>query len=273
MTHAQPAIQPLPDSFAEITNEAPTQTSRSPLRYPGGKSRAVQAIMDLIPAGTKKICSPFFGGGSIELACSAAGMQVYGADAFKPVVEFWAQAIKAPVLLAKRVQVHYPLSRTRFYNLQRTYTKLDSPMERAAVFYVLNRSSFSGTTLSGGMSPGHPRFTPSAIDRVRNLNIKGLSVRHSDFRKTLRRHTDKFLYLDPPYANGEKLYGRKGDMHEGFSHEELADELNRREGWILSYNDCALVRKLYKKQKFVIPKWVYGMSNNKASNEVLVVNA
>ena len=248
------------------------QTSKSPLRYPGGKSRAVAAIMDLIPAGTKKLCSPFIGGGSIELACSAAGIRVYGADAFKPIVEFWQQAIKSPVVLAKRVRVHYPLSRTKFYHLQNTYPKLDDPQERAAVFYVLNRSSFSGTTLSGGMSPNHPRFTPSAIERLRDLNIKGLSVRHADFRKTLERHPDTFLYLDPPYANGGKLYGRKGDMHEGFAHAELADELRRRDGWILSYNDCEFVRKLYKGQKFLEPQWLYGMSVDKTSKEVLIVN-
>ena len=229
--------------------------------------------MGLIPDGTKKLCSPFFGGGSIELACSVAGIRVYGADAFKPVVEFWKQAIKNPVLLAERAHVYYPLTNTKFYALQHGYPDLTDPMERAAVFYVLNRSSFSGTTLSGGMSPGHPRFTLSAIERLRDLNIKRLSVQHADFHKTLRRHTDKFLYLDPPYANGGKLYGRKGDMHEGFNHEELAEDLNQRDGWILSYNDCSLVRKLYKGHKFITPQWVYGMSKNKTSNEVLIVNA
>jgi len=229
--------------------------------------------MQLIPDGTKKLCSPFIGGGSVELACAASGMRVYGADAFKPLVEFWQQAIQDPILLSARVRMHYPLPRTTFYKLQRSYAQLDDPLERAAVFFVLNRSSFSGTTLSGGMSPNHPRFTLSAIARLRDFNIRGLSICHADFRATLERHTDKFLYLDPPYANGGKLYGRKGDMHEGFAHEELADALQRRDGWIVSYNDCSLVRKLYGKHKFVVPQWVYGMSATKASNEVLIVSA
>ena len=278
MVHSQSITLPLLSSFEKAAGELvkrrkPPQTSRSPLRYPGGKTRAVKTIMHLIPEETKKLCSPFFGGGSIELACSSVGIRVYGADAFKPVVEFWQQAIKNPVLLSEYVRAHHPLSRAAFYKLQRSYTKLDNALERAAVFYVLNRSSFSGTTLSGGMSPNHPRFTLSAIERLRDLNIKGLSVRHADFRKTLKQHEDKFLYLDPPYANGGKLYGRKGDMHEEFSHEELADALNQRDGWILSYNNCRFIRKLYKGHKFIVPEWVYGMSADKSSNEVLIVNA
>ena len=40
---------------------------KSPLRYAGGKSRGVMEISHFIPQETKVICSPFIGGGSIEL--------------------------------------------------------------------------------------------------------------------------------------------------------------------------------------------------------------
>ena len=58
----------------------------------------------------------------------------------------------------------------------------------------------------------------------------------------MKEHTDAFMYLDPPYANGAHLYGTKGDMHEGFDHKGLADEIKKRDGWVLSYNDCETVR-------------------------------
>ncbi|MGI0004763.1 MAG: DNA adenine methylase, partial [Candidatus Nitrosotenuis sp.] len=57
---------------------------KSPLRYPGGKSRAVNIIAKYIPKGTKKLCSPFFGGGSFEIACAQTGTRVYGYDSFQP---------------------------------------------------------------------------------------------------------------------------------------------------------------------------------------------
>ncbi len=246
---------------------------RSPLRYPGGKSRAVSIIRSYIPENVIAICSPFLGGASVELSCAADGMRVYGSDAFKPVTVFWQQATKNSSLLAERVKKYYPLSKRKFYELQKSYDSLTTDIERAAVFFVLNRSSFSGTTLSGGMSPNHPRFTKSAIERVRDFQISRLFVRHSGWQDALMRHPDKFLYLDPPYANGGNLYGNRGDMHDGFNHEELAEVLHNRDGWVLSYNDCDLIQKLYQGFEVVRPEWTYGMSNNKKSNEVLIVNA
>ncbi len=154
----------LVDSVAQFAFfDAPKHYPHSPLRYPGGKNRAVKAIYSCIPAKETKLCSPFLGGGSIELACTTR-MQVYGYDVFSPLVDFWQVLLDDQELLVNRVERYYPLSRTKFYSLQKRYTKLKDQVERAAAFFVLNRSSFSGTTLSGGMSPGHPRFTESAID-------------------------------------------------------------------------------------------------------------
>ena len=42
------------------------------LRYPGGKTRAVKQIQQYIPKGIDKLCSPFFGGGSLEIALMSA---------------------------------------------------------------------------------------------------------------------------------------------------------------------------------------------------------
>lgn len=245
-------------------------TAKSPLRYPGGKSRAVELIWSRLPQGLSEICSPFLGGASVELACAARGIKVYGSDAFEPVVNFWKQSIKDPKKLADKVENYWPLERDGFYELQRSYSQLSTKLQQAAVFYALNRSSFSGTTLSGGMSPKHPRFTKSSIERLRNFGSKNLHVECRDYKDALSRHKDMFLYLDPPYANGGKLYGSRGDMHEGFDHEQLAGILRKREGWILSYNDCDVVRELYKGFDIVVPEWIYGMSNDKRSKEVLI---
>ena len=248
-------------------------SAKSPLRYPGGKFRAVAAIKKHIPAGTDKLAAPFLGGGNVELSCAADGIKVFGADAFEPLVNFWQQAQDNPLLLAERVRGYHPLTKVKFYNLQKGYAKLTDALDRAAVFYALNRSSFSGTTLSGGMSPGHPRFNPAAIDRLRDFSAPNLSVRRADYKDTIRQHADKLLYLDPPYANGERLYGARGDMHDGFNHEELAAELRERDGWLLSYNDCRQVRDLYAGYRLLTPAWNYGMSGDKQSKELLIVNA
>lgn len=246
---------------------------KSPLRYPGGKSRAVKYILDLIPQGIDTLASPFLGGGSIELAmASKRGTRVYGYDIFKPLVTFWQALLKNPSKLSNAVKEHHPLSRTKFYALQNRFPNIKTNNEIATAFFVLNRSSYSGTTLSGGMSLEHPRFTQSAIDRLSAFNIDNFTVDKADFSKSIPKHGNDFLYLDPPYANGGALYGNRGDCHVDFNHEKLANLLGNRDGWLLSYNDCTKVRDLYKGHEIIIPEWTYGMSNDKASKEVLVLS-
>ncbi len=249
-----------------------SHTRRSPLRYPGGKSRAVSTLRQYIPDHIDRLVSPFLGGGSLELSCAADGIHVFAADAFELLVNFWKFAQDSPLALADKVETYFPLTRTRFYSLQKQIVRMENDLNRAAVFFVLNRSSFSGITLSGGMSPRHPRFTESAIQRLREFRAPNLTVDSADFKDTLSRFPNDFLYLDPPYANGERLYGMNGDMHNGFDHEGLAELLRNRTGWILSYNDHPDIRKMYSEFDLRTPGWQYGMSSNKTSNELLILN-
>jgi DNA adenine methylase len=244
--------------------------SRSPLRYPGGKSRAARAIADLIPQTETRLCAPFMGGGSVELAlCSR--MEVSAFDIFPPLVDFWEEALEDPEHLAVTVRTYYPLDREDFYDLQRSFADLPTRLFRAATFFVLNRASYSGITLSGGMSPGHPRFTLSAIRRLETFRPDGkISVKLGDFRDVIPCHPNHFLYLDPPYWINQGLYGNRGDAHRGFDHQALYELLSKRDRWILSYNDSPQVRELYKDFPIESLSWVYGMGKNKKSREVII---
>lgn len=248
-------------------------SDHSVLRYPGGKTRAVAFITDYFPKGTKELLSPFFGGGSIELMMAGSGVRVHGYDIFTPLVEFWQCLLAQPQLLADKVESYYPLDKADFYTLQASQRKFKTKLERAAVYYVLNRSSFSGSTLSGGMSPGHLRFTKTSIERLRSFYNPNVTVKKSDFSQPLLQYPDMFAYIDPPYLIKNTLYGKKGDAHKGFDHEGLAMILRKRKKWILSYNDCEEIRELYKGFHFLIPTWKYGMSNDKASKEILIFSS
>jgi DNA adenine methylase len=246
---------------------------KSPLRYPGGKYRAIKLITRLIPAGVTELVSPFFGGGSIELNCAANGIRVYGYDSFKPLVAFWKLLQTDPQRLAEQVQNHYPLTREAFYRLQKLHREEETE-EQAVLFYVLNRASFSGTTMSGGCSQDsvQGRFTQASIDRLLSFSTQNFSVDCLDFHATLARHPQAFLYLDPPYMIKSTLYGNRGSTHRGFDHQGLAAKLKQRSGWILSYNNCEQVREFYKDFEITYPDWKYGMSNDKTSQEVLILN-
>lgn len=252
-----------------ITKDRRAYTDRSLLRYPGGKTRGVEVITQYFPE-ISEMASPFFGGGSIELYMAAKGVKIYGYDIFTPLVEFWQCVIKNPIKLAEKVADFLPLSKETFYELQQHQACARTKLERAAIFYVLNRSSFSGSTLSGGMSPGHPRFTQSSIERLRTFFNPLFSVESLDFKQSIKAHKNCFLYLDPPYLIRSALYGKKGNVHKDFDHEGLFKALLKRDNWILSYNDCAEIRTMYKSYNILTPVWKYGMSNDKRSKEVLI---
>lgn len=255
------------DSFVELPKKYP----KSPLRYPGGKNRAIKSILSLIPEDETTLCSPFLGGASIELACTTR-MTVYGSDIFEPLTDFWKSLITHKEELINIVKSYFPLEKKEFYKLQKKLLHIKDPIERGAAFFVLNRSSFSGTTMSGGMSPGHPRFTISSIDRLKHFNVKNFYVENLDYKETINKHKDAFCYLDPPYLNGQALYGVKGNTHKDFDHEELAKILQDKERWIMSYNDCQEIRDLYSSFTIISIEWVYGMSKNKSSNEILILS-
>jgi len=246
-------------------------TYHSPLRYPGGKTRAVSSICKYIPKNERYLFSPFLGGGSVELECTRF-MNVIGCDVFEPLITFWEMLIKKPGSLSKEVQKYYPLEKKMFYVLQNTLKFMTDSLEIAAIFYVINRSSFSGTTFSGGMSPGHPRFTQSSIDRISIFKSHNFSVKCGDFKNTLLKHEDCFVYADPPYLINQGLYGINGNTHTNFDHAGLSKLLHKRDRWVLSYNDCKEVRALYQGYKIYPINWTYGMSKNKKSNEIIITS-
>ena len=249
---------------------------KSPLRYPGGKSRAVSIISKYIPKDTAQLCSPFFGGGSLELACAQNGIRVYGYDSFGPLVDFWQLLLTNPKKLAANVEKYHPLKKEKFYELQKIQLESKSKLERATVFFVLNRTSFSGSTLSGGMASGgpynNPRFTKSSIEKIRKFKVNNLTIQQADFKKSIPRHKNAMLYLDPPYLIQSKLYGKKGDLHKNFDHVGLAKILKKRNNWILSYNNSKEIHELYSDYIILYPDWKYGMSRNKSSREVLILS-
>lgn len=252
--------------------EIKNKIQKSVLRYPGGKSRAVELIVNLIPENTTEIVSPFFGGGSIELACDSLGLKVTGYDIFEPLVIFWQCAIKDSNKLAKLVKKYHPLSKDSFYKLQKEQFEKTDEWDIAAIFFVLNRSSFSGSTLSGGMSPEHPRFNESSIERLRQFKTTNTTVSLMTFSESIKKHKKELLYLDPPYLIKNSLYGKNGDAHKNFNHIELFDLIKTRSNWILSYNNCPEILELYKDFKIIYPTWKYGMSKNKESNEIIILS-
>jgi hypothetical protein len=86
-------IESLKSNYTNINNI-------SPLRYPGGKTRACEILDNIINehfniTEFSNLISPFFGGGSFEFYMqNKYGMYIYGNDKCHLLYNFWAQAKK-----------------------------------------------------------------------------------------------------------------------------------------------------------------------------------
>lgn len=259
----------------------------SVLRYAGGKSRLAFKIIAQIEAHSydlRVIISPFIGGGSIESILNKKyGSKIIANDKFSPLINFWCQAQQNRDQLVSVVkELKTRINKELFHQMKREVldwlqeTPADKDLLIASYYFAINRSSFSGSTFSGGFSEAssRERFTESSINRLSKFDLKDFVFYNLDFTDFLNMADDTtFIYLDPPYflhKNGSKLYGLSGDLHENFDHERLAQILASKHNWVLSYNDCAEVRELYKNYEIFSFEAPYSMSKSKKGNEVLI---
>ena len=246
---------------------------QSPLRYTGGKTRAIKVLKNFLPSNTKSIISPFIGGGSFELSCAESGIKIFGYDTFLPLVDFWFYLIHDPKLLADKIQQYFNIDKAELRTWGKKLWSEQDPLMRATMFFILNRTTYGGTTVNGGLYTDiYQRFTPSIIKRVIESKIKNLEVGFLDFRQSLLLH-DELAYLDPPYVGQDRLYAYSKISNQEFPHKKLSDILRKRSNWILSYNDHPLIRELYSEFQILTPSWKYGISNeSKYSKEVLIIS-
>ena len=240
----------------------PQLSNRSPLMYPGGKSRSFKTFKHYLPTDVKEMVSPFIGGGGIELNCAARGIKVIGFDNLEPLVNFWRFFLMDPSALMDKVLELRPLTyeeRHYYYTISLKAGENDfsgqpySDFERAALFLLINRQSFRGWTLVA--QPARKYDEPSiAVDLLRKFkdwHNPNISVAQSDYKATLDRFDGTFMYLDPPYVDKEHFYGSK-QSNNSFDHEEFAHRVTKLSNrWILSYIKHDLIMEMYKDYRIV----------------------
>lgn len=253
--------------------------NKSPLRYPGGKTRAIAILSryrETYFPGRTVLVSPFLGGGSFELASASAGLRVIANDFFSPLATFWNSLKTKPAELHAAVLARLPVSKESFAELRRSILDITDPLEIATAYFIVNRCSFSGSTFCGGFSSqaAETRCNRAAVDRLLDVDLTHVEIANQDAVEFLRAHPESpntVVYADPPYFINTYVYGKDGDMHEAFDHEGLAKYLRTRKDWILSYNDCEYIRQLYAGCRIFTESWSYGMNAKKASSEIVIL--
>ncbi|MBE9010788.1 DNA adenine methylase [Pseudanabaenaceae cyanobacterium LEGE 13415] len=248
---------------------------KSPLRYPGGKSRAVDRILAQMPSTIAEFREPFLGGGSVFLAVKSRFdlliRHYWINDLNHDLYCFWKCARDQSDLLIEKIQhLKQDFSDGRvLYAYFKDTANSSTEFDRAVRFFIMNRITFSGVMDSGGYSQQafEKRFTGSSIERLKDIPpcLSEVKITHGDYENLLfEPGVDVFLFLDPPYlkATKSKLYGVKGDLHTSFDHERFADNMQRcPHKWLITYDDSPEVRSLFSFAKIIEWQLQYGMNN------------
>ena len=252
----------------------PNLKIRSPLRFPGGKSRALKQILPIVP-NFEEYREPMVGGGSVFFALKQQfpGKTFWINDINKELFLFWNicktnnQDLLDGVFKLKKDYADGKKLYLKFNGEIKNLTNL----QRAVRFFLLNRITFSGLAESGGYSDESfkKRFTFSSFDRLEKATdiLKNVKLTNVDYIRLIEKKGNGiFLFLDPPYLNngGSKLYGKKGMIHSGFDHDRLAREMKKcKHKWLITYDNSPKVIELFSFANIYVWELQYGMNNYK----------
>ena len=231
---------------------------KTPLRYPGGKSRALSKLFQFIPnlKNYTEFREPFLGGGSvaIEIGKRYPHIDIWVNDLYEPLYNFWkvlqSDGQKLRDILIQLKQRHSdPGSAKQLFLDAKDYLAkpVGNSIDRAVSFYVVNKCSFSGLTESSAFSKqaSESNFSVNGIEKLPeySLMIKKWKITNLSYEHMLSDEEETYIYLDPPYEIKSNLYGKKGDMHKGFDHDEFPIICNRLSSpMLVSYNSSQLIK-------------------------------
>lgn len=243
-------------------------------RYPGGKSKLKTHILDVLDGYVyeyqiTKYIEPFFGGGSIGIEFLSQHPRIKTIqinDKDFGIVCLWTSILRYPAELKKMVMNFQPSIEAFDEFKHKLLARKDMPKQPAAVVrygfmkLAIHQISYSGLgTKSGGPLGGRkqtsiykidcrwsPKYICGKIDKLHlQLAEKQVCITSADFQSLVQSADPHcLLYLDPPYfMQGNNLY------QFGFTEEDhirLSTILKiTKAAWVLSYDDCKEIRKLY----------------------------
>jgi DNA adenine methylase len=246
----------------------------SPLRYPGGKNKAVALFRDIIKVNELQGCvyvEPFAGGASVALALLMEGdaERIVINDADPSIYSFWISCLNhtddfCQLMQQTEVTIDVWESQKDIYHKLRASAlngETYDTMKLGFAAFFLNRTNRSGI-LKGGIIGGHnqkgkygitARFNkPELEQRIRNIAkySERIQIFCEDAKVFLKNHSDKWpskslIYCDPPYVKqGRGLYM---NFFKAEDHQELAKVILNMEDkhWIVTYDMNPLIANIY----------------------------
>ena len=276
---------------------------KTPLRYPGGKSRAIKKLDPDLPKQFKEFREPFLGGGSMALHVTQTrpDTKVWVNDAYYNLYNFWVQLRdKGPALHQELANIKTPIEyvskplrkrkvdksqwdksiidnidkhRALFNKAKEEISTVDD-FTKAVYFFILNKCSFSGLGESSSFSEqaSEQNFSMTGIDKLPEYSklIKRWTITYFDYDFLLQAkgEDDCFVFLDPPYDIKDDLYGKNGNMHSGFDHMRFYEDVVKcKHDWMITYNSNEVLRKRFSDYYFNDWDLTYTMRSSKTYTE------
>ena len=250
------------------------KSHKTPLRYPGGKSRACTKMDQYLlkVSDCKEYREPFLGGGSVAIHITKKYPKldtIWVNDWYEPLYNFWRVLqddgnalyetlcdLKSkhpdPVYGPQKSGFEYPAK--ELFLKSKEYLNDESnndSLQRAVSFYIINKCSFSGLTESSSFSKqaSKSNFSLRGIQKLPGYSqlISNWKITNYSYDYLMDNEGDTFVYLDPPYDIKDNLYGKKGSMHKGFDHDRFAKDCDECfMPQLISYNSDQLVKDRFK---------------------------
>jgi len=245
---------------------ASVKALKTPIRYPGGKSKAIKTLSQWYPQIISEYREPFIGGGSIAIDVTKANpdIPVWINDLYVPLYNFWVQLRDRGQDLSEgvREQKEKMLERgtqdekdkfakdlfNKYANELDTY----DDFRKAVAFFIMNKCSYSGLTENSTFSrtAANSNFSLVGADKLSQFSelIKKWKITNIDYSEVMNAPgEDVFVFLDPPYDIKDFLYGKNREMHKFFDHDKFAEDVYKcPHEFMITYNVNDRLLELYK---------------------------
>jgi len=196
---------------------------KSPLRWAGGKAWLTKDIKNYLPECFNNYYEPFLGGGAITLYLAERELlnnEIFLSDCNPKLIEFYQILKERPSALISKLK---RFENTREYYYDERKKSYSDPVDRAAQFLFLNKTSFNGIyreNLQGvynvpyGNKKYRELFDFKLIKQVSFL-LRKAKFNTQSFTEIKDSVGEKDLvFLDPPYTvahenNGFVKYNQK----------------------------------------------------------------
>jgi DNA adenine methylase len=236
---------------------------KSPFRYAGGKFYARSLILEHVPKHECYI-EPMCGGASIFFAKDKVNKNVIN-DKDPELVNCLIQIRDNPEKIADFLH-GIPASKEK-HGFFKNEFKPKNDIERAARWFYLNRTSYSGIMNMKNCFWGYgDKYSMRPENWRRHLlatseKLRDVEILNKDFQEVIENSPDgAFIFLDPPYFN------RDQDKFYAFSfskddHKRLMETLKKHAGrikFLVTYDDEPEIREMYEWAKQILSKeWNY----------------